>query len=177
MFDKKVLFFKATEDGMDIDVPEPVEENVYGKAIDTVIGDNGVPVGKYGVNYHMAYIELGFCMGTLTFEGKQDDFFYNFSFCSRCITEEFMLDKEYVQQLLNNCGSNFVLKWWHNNSSCTDDHGIKRVKGMLEYDIHITDKIILRVTAEPYNAYDDGIHDMIELCSRVSDNQFRLEII
>ena len=37
MFDKKVLFFKATEDGMDIAIPEPVEVNVYGKALDTVI--------------------------------------------------------------------------------------------------------------------------------------------
>ena len=177
MFDKKVLFFKATEDGMDIDVPEPVEENVYGKAMDTVIGDNGVPVGKYGVNYHMAYIKEGSCVSRLTFEGKQDDFFYNFSLCSECITRDFKLDKKQVKKIFNKDGGGIILNWWHNNSSCTDDHGIKRVKGMLEYDIHITDKITLRVTAEPYNSYDDGIHDMIELCNRVYNNQFNLEII
>lgn len=93
------------------------------------------------------------------------------------ITKDFKLDKEQVEKIFNKDGGGIILNWWHNNSSCTDDHGIKRVKGMLEYDIHITDKITLRVTAEPYNSYDDGIHDMIELCNRVYNNQFNLEII
>lgn len=177
MFGKKVLFFKATEDGMDIVVPEPVEENVYGKALNAVVGYDGVPEGKYGVDYHMAYIEKDGGVTSLTFEGKQDDFFYRLSLHSNCITEEFKIDKEQLKTFLIEMPWCFRLNWWLNNSTCTDDHGIKRVKGMLEYDIHITDKIILRVTAEPYNSYDDGIHDMIELCNRVYNNQFNLEII
>lgn len=108
---------------------------------------------------------------------KQDDFFYNFSMCSECITKDFKLDKEQVEKIFNKDGGGIILNWWHNNSSCTDDHGIKIVNGMLEYDIYITDEITLRVTAEPYNRYIDGIQDMIELCSRVSDKKFNLEII
>lgn len=173
MFEKKVLYFNATEFGEKIDVPEPVEENIYGKAIHTIIGWKGEPVGIYGVEYHLAYIEEGI----LTFEGKQDDFFYSFSMPKKQTQNDFVLDKNELIKSIQELEYYFSFRWLRNDASITDEHGIKRNKKNLLYDIEISDNITLRVSALAYNCYDDGIHDMIELCNRINNNEFKLQII
>ena len=176
--ERKILYISATEDEEKLNIPEPAGMNVYGMVLDSIIGEGGVPVGKYSTHYHMAYIQgANMWCNKLVFEGKQDDFFYNLNIYDPKITEDFEINKQKLKKLLIKSDVGFVMKWWHNNSSMTDEHGIRRVRGMLEYDIHLTDKITLRVKAKPYNNYDDGIHDMIELCSRVDDGEFELKIV
>lgn len=177
MYDKKVLYFKATEDGKDIVVTEPVEENVYGKVLNAIVGCAGVPEGKYGVDYHMAYFENHGSVSSLTFEGKQDDMFYHLSFHSSDITEDIIIEKEHLKDLLIEKTWCFRLNWWMNNSTMTDDPGIKRENEVMQYDIHITDTIILRVIADSYKGYDDAINNMVGLVDRVASNEFKLEII
>lgn len=178
MEDKKVLYFEATKDGNPIVVQEPVVENVMGKVIDRPIGINDLPVTKYGVDYHIAFMEpldFGETTPKVVFEGKQDDFFYFLEIESDLLEGNLDVDTESIKKLIDNGVGTFHLQWWQiNDAYITDDPGISRVAGVLAYYIKLTNAITLQIVVENEKEGLDHMDDMAELCRHVNEGKYEL---
>lgn len=181
MEEKKVLFFEATENGEPIMVQEPVEENVYGKVVGTLLGIKRGIVTKYGVDYHMAFVEEpDFFEKTqkITFEGKQDDFVYFLQIRSDILVIDNKLDAEHVKKAINDGEAVFDLLWYAiNDANVTDDPGIIKLNGKLVYLLKLTDEITLQIIAESKKGSLDCIDDMMELCHLVEAGKYVLRAI
>lgn len=181
MEEKKVLFFEATENGESIMVQEPVEENVYGKVVGTLLGIKRGIVTKYGVDYHMAFVEEpDFLEKTqkITFEGKQDDFVYFLQIKEDGLINDNIIDSERVKKVINEGKCVFDLLWYAiNDANVTDDPGIIRINGKLVYFLKLTDEITLQIVANSQNGSLDCIDDMMELGRLVEKGEFDLRAL
>lgn len=180
MENKNVVYFKATENGTEIAVPEPVDRNIISLVISRPMSVLGEPITKYGVDYHMAYLDTvikhdDIFSPVIVFEGKQGDFFYCFCVSDYQPTDEHKVDTKCIAEMINSGNGELYVKWWlFNDAGTVIQPDFKEEDGELVYDIQLTDELTLQVAVEGKLDNEHSIRAMTTFCDGVRMGEYRV---
>ena len=169
----KLLYFKATNNGVEQSIAEPVVEQARKFALCDYEerDEDGDFLSRYGFEYHTLQLE-----DCLVFSGKQDDFMYELHvYDYERSNEEVQNNSELLVECINNGAVSLKLQYVNNDCCCTDDCFVRRKGDKLVYELRLTDEVCVKVLVPinpEYHTYNDWCNDIFMLEDKVCNNTY-----